>query len=84
MARPGRQRAQHRLGPRLLRGDRAALRAGGYINFASPDDQPKAPDNYGANYRRLTEVKRRYDPGNLFHLNQNIRPLPAGAAGRHA
>lgn len=49
---------------------------GGYINFASPDDQPKAPDNYGANYRRLTEIKRRYDPDNLFHLNQNIRPLP--------
>ncbi|MGY1739576.1 MULTISPECIES: FAD-binding oxidoreductase [unclassified Blastococcus] len=49
---------------------------GGYINFASADDQPKAPDNYGANHRRLTEVKRRYDPGNLFHLNQNIEPSP--------
>jgi FAD/FMN-containing dehydrogenase len=50
--------------------------AGGYVNFASPDDQDKVADNYGANYRRLTEVKRRYDPDNLFHLNQNIRPLP--------
>jgi FAD/FMN-containing dehydrogenase len=50
--------------------------AGGYINFASSDDQAKAPDNYGANHRRLTEVKRRYDPGNLFHLNQNIEPSP--------
>jgi FAD/FMN-containing dehydrogenase len=50
--------------------------AGGYINFASADDQTKAPENYGANYRRLTEIKRRYDPDNLFHLNQNIRPLP--------
>jgi hypothetical protein len=47
---------------------------GGYINFASPDDQDKVADNYGANYRRLVEVKRRHDPGNLFHLNQNIRP----------
>jgi FAD/FMN-containing dehydrogenase len=49
---------------------------GGYTNFASADDQAKVPENYGANYRRLTEIKRRYDPDNLFHLNQNIRPLP--------
>jgi FAD/FMN-containing dehydrogenase len=49
---------------------------GGYVNFASADDQSKVADNYGANYARLTEVKRRYDPDNLFHLNQNIQPHP--------
>jgi FAD/FMN-containing dehydrogenase len=48
--------------------------AGGYVNFASADEQSRAGDNYGANYDRLREVKRRYDPDNLFHLNQNIRP----------
>ena len=48
--------------------------AGGYINFASADDQSKVSDNYGVNYDRLLEVKRAYDPGNLFHLNQNIVP----------
>lgn len=48
--------------------------AGGYVNFASPDDQARVADNYGAGYARLREVKRRYDPGNLFHLNQNIIP----------
>lgn len=47
---------------------------GGYVNFASADDQSKVAANYGANYGRLQEVKRRYDPGNLFHLNQNIQP----------
>jgi FAD/FMN-containing dehydrogenase len=57
--------------------------AGGYINFASPDDQDKVADNYGANYRRLGEIKRRYDPDNLFHLNQNIKPggLPTPRQG---
>ena len=47
---------------------------GGYINFASADDQARAGANFGANYTRLREVKRRYDPDNLFHLNQNIEP----------
>jgi FAD/FMN-containing dehydrogenase len=47
---------------------------GGYVNFASADDQSKVAANYGANYERLREVKRRYDPSNLFHLNQNIAP----------
>ncbi len=48
--------------------------AGGYINFASADDQSKVAANYGASYERLREVKRQYDPDNLFHLNQNIQP----------
>jgi FAD/FMN-containing dehydrogenase len=47
---------------------------GGYVNFASSDDQGKVAENYGANYGRLREVKRRYDPENLFRFNQNIRP----------
>lgn len=47
---------------------------GGYVNFMAEDDQDKAPDNYGANYERLREVKRTYDPDNLFHHNQNIAP----------
>jgi FAD/FMN-containing dehydrogenase len=48
--------------------------AGGYVNFASPDDQHRVADNYGASYPRLREVKRRYDPDNLLHLNQNVVP----------
>lgn len=47
---------------------------GRYINFSSADDQSRARDNYGANYDRLLEVKRTYDPDNLFRLNQNIQP----------
>lgn len=47
---------------------------GGYINFMSGDDQDRIRSNYRGNYDRLVEVKRTYDPDNLFHLNQNIRP----------
>jgi FAD/FMN-containing dehydrogenase len=56
----------------------AALRpysaAGGYINFMDGDDQPRVAENYGPNYTRLREVKAKYDPQNLFHVNQNIAP----------
>nr|WSX52071.1 FAD-binding oxidoreductase [Streptomyces sp. NBC_00974] len=47
---------------------------GGYINFMAEDDQDRIRANYKGNYDRLVEVKRSYDPGNLFHVNQNIRP----------
>ena len=47
---------------------------GAYINFAAGDDQARVIENYGANYARLRAVKRAYDPDNVFHLNQNIRP----------
>lgn len=47
---------------------------GGYINFMSGDDSGRAPENYGQSYERLRQVKAAYDPGNLFHLNQNIEP----------
>jgi FAD/FMN-containing dehydrogenase len=47
---------------------------GGYINFMAGDDQDRVKVNYGPNYDRLVEVKRRYDPDNLFHVNQNIKP----------
>jgi FAD/FMN-containing dehydrogenase len=47
---------------------------GGYVNFMSEDDQYRAEANYGANYARLAQVKATYDPENLFHLNQNIKP----------
>jgi FAD/FMN-containing dehydrogenase len=47
---------------------------GGYVNFMSGDDQDRIKANYRGNYDRLVEVKRKYDPDNVFHLNQNIRP----------
>ena len=47
--------------------------AGGhYVNFAT--DPETATSAYGSNYRRLIELKRKYDPANLFRMNQNIKP----------
>jgi FAD/FMN-containing dehydrogenase len=47
---------------------------GGYVNFMAGDDQDRVRANYKGNYERLVDVKRKYDPDNLFHLNQNIKP----------
>ncbi|MFE1311963.1 FAD-binding oxidoreductase [Streptomyces sp. NPDC058755] len=47
---------------------------GGYVNFMDGDDQDRVRDNYRGNHARLVELKRRYDPGNLFRLNHNIAP----------
>ena len=49
---------------------------GRYVNYRGDDeatDQVAAA--YGPNYARLSEIKSKYDPSNVFHLNQNIRPL---------
>jgi FAD/FMN-containing dehydrogenase len=47
---------------------------GGYVNFMAGDDQGRIRANYRGNFDRLASVKQAYDPGNLFHLNQNIAP----------
>lgn len=45
-----------------------------YTNYLPADDHDRVREAYGINYRRLVELKRRYDPQNLFRLNQNIDP----------
>ncbi len=45
-----------------------------YINFMPGDEASRVVAAYGQNYKRLQEVKRTYDPNNLFCHNQNIVP----------
>jgi len=45
-----------------------------YVNFMPEDERDRIAKVYGDNYRRLVEVKRRWDPENRFHMNQNIDP----------
>lgn len=56
----------------------AALRPkanGVYANFLEDEGDDRIREAYpGDTFRRLVALKRRYDPSNLFHLNQNIRP----------
>ncbi len=48
---------------------------GAYVNFMMDDEgEERVRATYGPNYDRLTRVKAEYDPKNLFHINQNIRP----------
>lgn len=49
---------------------------GRYVNYLGDDEHgDPAIAAYGPNYKRLQEIKTKYDPTNFFHMNQNIKPL---------
>ena len=47
---------------------------GVYVNFLTDDEPDRIAAAYGPGYNRLAQVKQKYDPDNLFRMNQNIRP----------
>jgi hypothetical protein len=47
---------------------------GAYLNMIMDEGQERVQATYGENYARLAAIKAEYDPGNVFHVNQNIRP----------
>jgi hypothetical protein len=47
---------------------------GAYVNFLMDEGQDRVKAAYRGNYDRLAQIKERYDPDNIFHVNQNIQP----------
>ncbi len=47
---------------------------GAYVNFMMDEGEDRIKATYGENYQRLVAIKNKYDPQNLFRVNQNIRP----------
>jgi FAD/FMN-containing dehydrogenase len=53
---------------------------GAYVNFMMDEGEDRVKATYGGNYQRLAEIKAKYDPTNLFRVNQNIKPSGAKRA----
>jgi FAD/FMN-containing dehydrogenase len=47
---------------------------GAYVNMMMEEGQDRVEAAYGENYTRLAKIKAEYDPNNVFHVNQNIKP----------
>ena len=47
---------------------------GAYVNFMMEEGQERVQATYRDNFDRLASIKKKYDPGNFFRVNQNIRP----------
>ena len=47
---------------------------GAYLNFLMDEGEQRVKESFGAHYKRMEELKNKYDPTNFFRLNQNIKP----------
>ncbi len=47
---------------------------GAYLNYLMDEGEQRVRDSFGRHYQRMVDLKSKYDPTNLFHMNQNIKP----------
>jgi FAD/FMN-containing dehydrogenase len=55
---------------------------GAYVNFMMDEGEERVKATYGDNYERLAAIKNKYDPDNLFRVNQNIKPTRRSGSSR--
>jgi hypothetical protein len=70
-------RGERRVDPRAFSAIRPHLADRRWLSYLDDDDDDAIRSAYGPNYQRLAEVKRRYDPENVFQSNHNIEPASA-------
>jgi len=58
---------------------KALLADASYVNYIGDEGEEGVRTSYGAKLDRLVALKTKYDPGNFFHVNQNIKPRPASS-----
>jgi FAD/FMN-containing dehydrogenase len=75
------QDAEHMAWARAISSDLKRFATGStYLNFIGEEGHERVRDAFGENYERLARIKTRYDPGNLFRFNHNIRPAAGATA----
>ena len=74
VARPGRDRGQRAWVRETYAALEPYMAPKSYVNYLADDENDQVANAYGPNLARLVEIKRRYDPDNLFRLNHNIDP----------
>jgi hypothetical protein len=52
----------------------AWVQEGTYLNYLMDEGEERVKESFGAHYKRMEDLKNKYDPTNLFRLNQNIKP----------
>jgi FAD/FMN-containing dehydrogenase len=52
-----------------------------YVNVLGVEGEERVKEAYGKSYSRLAALKSKYDPNNLFRLNQNIKPIKENYGG---
>ena len=67
------------MGARAVGAHTTAVIRRGYVNYLGAEGDQRVLDAFGGNHARLAQVKQIYDPGNVFRLNQNIKPALAGS-----